>query len=694
MRFGNFEFQPETDRLGEGPQSEVFRAVDARLGRTVALKILRPHVEFDPEAVTRFEREAKHTSALEHPNIATIYEYGEDRGTSYIAMEFLEGRALDKIIAERPLSYEEGLRVGLQVSAALELVHERQLIHRDLKPANVMVLPDSTVKLLDFGICRSASESNITQEGMLVGTVLYMSPEQVRGQDLDLRSDVFAFGALLYHALTGHLPFGGKTFPEVCMAILDGDVTPPSELRQSFPPQLEQVVLRCLAPEPKDRYPNGGAVHSALLSAGAEMRATSSGPSPQELRGEVLLAAIETAGHHARDFAAGLRRDVAKELGRSTQLDVELVDGPPPRRGEPGSYLLTSKLQLEGWSGTLEYTLRRLDVYEQPIGGELLHEDNDEWGLQGKLARALARALRRGIAQLATVQTESHVRDPERARQLARNGHATLHRGTTKHLMAAISVFRHALEDDPGCAMAYAGLAEALVRKFLYWDGDRSFLSEAIEAAKRALTVDPTCAEAHTSLGFAHAMSGSADDAMREYRQAVQLDRNEWLAHRLMGAMLARQGNYKAAEELLERAAELRPQNISTWDHWHNCLTRQGKNEAAFEVGERGIEAAVTHLDEQADDQDARVHLALLLARLGSFDEARAQADMARRRAPKDGFTLFNIGCVLSLTGDEQAALAALEEAQARGYYVRSELWSNTDFDSLRELPRFRELAG
>ena len=222
MKFANFEFDPETDKLGEGPSSEVYRAVDSRLGRTVALKILRPHIEFDPAAKERFEREAKHTSGLAHPNIATVFEYGDDRGTSFIAMEFLEGRTLDAILKERVLDWEEGLRIAQQVARALALVHQNGLVHRDLKPANIMVLPDGNVKLLDFGICRSSQESGITQEGLLIGTVLYMSPEQVLGETVRHASDVFAFGSVFYHAFTGHLPFAGKAFPEVCMAILEG----------------------------------------------------------------------------------------------------------------------------------------------------------------------------------------------------------------------------------------------------------------------------------------------------------------------------------------------------------------------------------------------------------------------------------------------------------------------------------------
>ncbi|HKX45804.1 MAG TPA: serine/threonine-protein kinase, partial [Planctomycetota bacterium] len=298
MRFANFEFDPEHDRLGEGPQSEVYRAVDARLGRTVALKILRPHVEFDPEAVTRFEREAKHTSRLDHPNIATVYEYGHERGTSFIAMEYLEGRTLDKLIAERVLGFVEGVRVADQVASALERVHGMGLIHRDLKPANIMVLGDGTVKLLDFGICRSSAESNITQDGMLVGTVLYMSPEQVRGQELDVRSDVFAFGSVFYHALTGYLPFPGKSFPEVCMAILDGRVKRPSDLRTGFPESLERLLLKCVAQRPEDRYADGGSVHAALASVIESLRSGDAAGRPKALRGRIFVPPFEvrTAG--------------------------------------------------------------------------------------------------------------------------------------------------------------------------------------------------------------------------------------------------------------------------------------------------------------------------------------------------------------------------------------------------------------
>jgi serine/threonine protein kinase len=280
MKFAHFEFDPRTDRLGEGPLSEVYRAVDTGLGRTVALKILRAHAEIDPAADQRFHREARNTSKLDHPNIATVFEYGKDQGTSYIAMEYLEGQPLDRILKEGLLGFEECLRIGLELCGALAHVHQNGLIHRDLKPGNIMVLHDGSVKLLDFGIARATNESSITQVGMLVGTVLYMAPEQVRGDELDFRSDVFALGSVLYHMMTGALPFPGKSFPEVCMAILDGNVRPPSLVRSGFPQPLEKFITRCLATEPSKRFPDAQEAYGALLSASESIARSTPSPAP------------------------------------------------------------------------------------------------------------------------------------------------------------------------------------------------------------------------------------------------------------------------------------------------------------------------------------------------------------------------------------------------------------------------------
>lgn len=703
MHFAHFEFDPQRDLLGEGPLSEVYKAVDTRLGRTVALKILRAHAEIDPAADQRFHREAKHTSQLEHPNIATVYEYGKDQGTSYIALEYLEGRTLDKILKEQTLGFEECLRIGVQVTAALAAVHKNGLIHRDLKPGNLMVRDDGTVKLLDFGIARASNESSITQHGMLVGTVLYMSPEQVRGEELDFRSDVFALGSVLYHMMTGTLAFPGKSFPEVCMAILDCQARRPSEVRSGFPPRLEEFVLRCIAPNPADRFQNAGEAHGALMSIGDSIRADLL--SPGTLEGTLLIPPVVCGGEdpaRCEEMAASLRRDLKTELDRIRGLEVVLVDG----NGHDGvlgvngrfDYVVRGKLARDATRGLFEV---EIEHYESGAGSprksaswreRVDHEDADEWSLQADLVRSAARAVRRRLTEVSLKPNELRRRDGERARALTNQAHEILLRGTTKHLMSAVSLFRRAIDADAYCALAFAGLAEALVRKYLYWDGDPTFLDEAREHARRALALDPDCAEAHTSLGFAYHLSGHPADAQREYRLAIQLDQDEWLAHRLLGSLLAREGNFKHAAPHLKRAINLKVHHIGSYDHLYKVLRRLGRHEEADECADEGVAAARAHLKEVPDNQEARLHMALLEARQGAGGKAREIADRALEIAPKDGFTCFHVGLVHAILGDRPLAVENIRKARDRGFHVRSELVNNPDLDPLRGLVEFQEL--
>ena len=694
--FAHFEYDPVADRLGEGPLSAVYRARDVRLERTVALKILRAHVEIDPEANQRFEREARHTSNLVHPSIATIYEYGEFQGERYIAMEYLQGRTLDRIIKDQLLGLDEALRIAVQVTSALSLVHRHGLIHRDLKPANIMVLHDGSVKLLDFGIARARGEATITQQGMLVGTVLYMSPEQVRGEGLDARSDVFAIGSVLYHAVSGQLAFPGNSFPEVCMAILDARPRPLSQARPGVPQSLEDFVARCLDADPHKRYPNSEVAHGALLTLVDGLAPRGAHEQAAHLSGHLALAPIRS-GPSRVGLAADLRKDIASELARAGLSTTLLSDDRVPS-SMGADFTLRGELSVDGPRARLLVVLEANPQHDLTRAREVWrdtfeHSDPDEFAVQGALVRTTVRHLRRQLAEQPLHQNdEAHARDPEGARATALRGHEILHQGMTKHLLASMSLFRRALEQDSRCALAHAGLAEALVRKYLYWDGAESFLVESREEARRALAFDPSCAEAHTSLGFGYHLTGIVIDAQREYRLAIQLNHEEWLAHRLLGALLSREGNFKGASPLLQRAIAIRPGYISTYDHLYVVLQRLDRYEEAIEMADRGIAASRRQLARVQDDQDTRLHLAMLLARMGLRNEALAELDTAHQIAPKDGYTACMSAQVHALLGNSDEALAHLTLAQSRGYFIRSELRSS-EFEMLRGLPAFQALV-
>ncbi len=697
MQFAHFEFNPETDRLGEGPLSEVYRAKDLTLGRTVALKILRAHAEIDPAADQRFHREAKHASNLQHANIATIYEYGKEQDTAYIAMEYLEGRTLDKILKDQTLGYDECIRIAGQVTAALEHVYKGGLIHRDLKPANIMVMDNGKVKLLDFGIARASNESSITQHGTLVGTVLYMSPEQVRGDELKFTSDIFSLGAVLYHMATGSLPFPGKSFPEVCMAILEGKPTRPSEVRSGFPPAFETILLRCLAPAPEDRYANAEEVNGAILSLSRS--SPSATPPGKRIKGTLYFLPMtcpDSPNQACHNLAGSLRKDLATALTKTTDLTVQLVEF-DVERDKSCDFILNTSIRLNGHSAILELSLETrfrdgTTGFQHHVADLIEHADEDEWALQDYFVRAAARLLRKRLPELEEAPAPAIQRDEALAIEMTHRAHDILAKGTSRRLMAAMSSFRRALDANPYCALAYAGMAEALVRKYLYFDGDTSYLVDARENADKALTLDPECAEAHTSLGFAFHVSGHLTEAAREYRIALQLDTDEWFAHRLLGTIFASEGNFKKASTFLRRAINLKPTHIPSYDHRYSVLQRLDRYEESLEVADEGIAAARGHLRENPDDQETRLYLALLLARLSSFNEARKHVALALEKAPKDGYTAFYAACVFAATGDFTDAIEQLTRARDRGYFIAIELRTNADLDVLRGLPEFREL--
>jgi serine/threonine protein kinase len=258
------------DKIGEGGMGTVYKARDLRLDRLAAVKVLPPAAVSDSDRQSRFQQEAKAASALNHPNIVTIYEIDTEGEIAFIAMEYVDGRTLDQAIPQKGLRYSEALRYAVQLADALAAAHAAGIIHRDIKPANIMITGKGAVKVLDFGLAK-LTESGLTQrideaqatvsirdgiseEGTIAGTIAYMSPEQAEGKKIDARSDIFSFGVVLYEMLTGRRPFRGETRVSTMAAILNQEPKPVRDIVEGLPGELERVLTRCLRKDPARRF--------------------------------------------------------------------------------------------------------------------------------------------------------------------------------------------------------------------------------------------------------------------------------------------------------------------------------------------------------------------------------------------------------------------------------------------------------
>ncbi len=300
-------------KIGEGGMGVVYEATDTRLDRHVALKVLPPELTQDPERSARFQQEARLAAALNHPNIATVHDVGEQDGVTFIVMELVRGESLRRVVRGEPLAVDRALDIATGVAAGLARAHREGVLHRDLKPDNVMLTDDGIPKILDFGLGKLIDKGDtrepdmppatdlatataldspyVTRAGQVVGTLAYMSPEQLQGRTVDARTDVFAFGVLLYEMLTGKRPFAGKSNLDTATAILRDDPAPLEALRPGVPAGLQQILARCLAKEPGDRYESAEALHEALLALKRKIDTTATGLGALVRRPQVLAVA-------------------------------------------------------------------------------------------------------------------------------------------------------------------------------------------------------------------------------------------------------------------------------------------------------------------------------------------------------------------------------------------------------------------